>query len=817
MDRLNRKGRGVVFSYSTLLFLFFFNMTLAQNRVYELSVQVIDQGTGTALKNAQIAISPCACGGVSDESGFFSITLSESTYTIDISYVGFKQQTEQLVLDTNKRLEIFLDEKTEELSEVIVRAKKLNENLESPQMGVLRLDAQALKKLPSALGEFDVLRSVTLLPGVNNAGDVSNGISVRGGSLDQNLLLYDYAPVFNPTHLFGLFSVFTPDMISSVDLFRANIPSRYGGRVASVLDIKVKNPYIDTLKLSGGIGLSSSRLLVETPLIKNKLMVIAGARVGLTDFLLPLFSKRLKNTKAKFADATVKLLYLPTEKDQLTFTGFYSKDFYQLDLVSKVENISAESNQYDFKTLNGTLNWVHTIDDDTHLKTIVVAGGYTPKIIFPELESDNEIEFTSKINSLSLISELSKEVKPNFDYYLGIQANRYKIKPGDLDPGTTPNIRSVSLNTETSYELSGYLNTNWQPTDYLSLSTGLRYNYFLLVGPFNLATLDTSGNTVIATEFFEKGKKVKSYNAIEPRLGISLKIDKKTSIKASYARINQYVQNVYNSTTPLPTSRWKTADPNIEPQTGDTYGLGLYRNFNNNEIELSLEGYYRETQKVLTYKPGADFFLEEFLEKDVVQGQGQAYGVEFNLSKPKGKINGWLNYTWSRSLLRSINEQLENRINNNQWFNSDFDRPHVFNSTVNFEGNKYNTVSLNFTLRSGRPYTRANGIVKVDEINVPIFLERNNARLPVYHRLDLSWNVHFSKSKENKRWQNDWTFTIYNLYGRDNPLNIFYTQQASTTQGGSGILLFGGGPLGANRISVLSSPLLSLTYNFKFQ
>jgi hypothetical protein len=450
MDRLKSfNGIAVACTFCVLFFLGFPKPIAAQTPVHELSLTVTDQGTGTPLENANIAIDPCKCGGNTDENGFFAIVLSEETYTITITYVGFEKQTEQLVLDGDRSLNIFLYEQTEQLSEVVVRAKKVSENLESPQMGVLRLDAQELKKLPSALGEFDVLRSVTLLPGVNNAGDISNGISVRGGSLDQNLLLYDYAPIFNPTHLFGLFSVFTPDVISSVDLYRANIPSSYGGRVASVLDVKVRNPYTDKFKLSGGIGLASSRLLVETPIFQDKLMVFAGARAGFTDFLLPLFSERLKNTKAKFGDATVKLLYLPTENDQISLTGFYSKDFYQLDLVSKVENINAESNQYDFGTLNGTLNWVHTIDDKTFLKTIMVGSLYSPKIIFPELEGDNQIEYGSKINSLGIISELSREVNTDFGYYIGIQANRYKIEPGNLDPGNAANVRPVSLNTET--------------------------------------------------------------------------------------------------------------------------------------------------------------------------------------------------------------------------------------------------------------------------------------------------------------------------------------------------------------------------------
>lgn len=505
-------------------------------------------------------------------------------------------------------MKITLYEKEEQLSKVVVRARKINENIESPQMGVLRLDAQDLKKTPSVLGEFDVLKAVTRLPGVNNAGDVSNGISVRGGSLDQNLLLYDNAPVFNPTHLFGLFSVFTPDVISSVDLYRANIPSRYGGRVTSVLDVKVKNPYADTFKLSGGIGLVSSRLLVETPIVKDKLMLVAGARAGVTDFLLPIFSERLKNTKAKFGDTTIKLLYLPAESDQISFTGFYSKDFYQLDLISKVQNINSESNQYDFATLNGTLNWIHALNEKTNLNTILVGSSYTPKTIFPEVDSANEIEFESQIKYLSLISELSKDVKDNLSYSTGIQANRYKIYPGNLDPGNAVNVRPITLNPETSYELSAFGNSNWQPTEYLSVPAGLRLNHFLFVGPFNLASYDETGNTQVSTEFFENGKKVMSYNALQPRFGISLQIDEKTSVKASYERLNQYLQNVFNSTTPLPTSRWKTSDPNIRPQVGDTYGIGIYRNFYNNEVEVSLESYYRNTENVLTYKPGADFF-----------------------------------------------------------------------------------------------------------------------------------------------------------------------------------------------------------------
>ncbi len=786
--------------------------TYAQSEKYLLSFEVLAEETGLPLENAQIYITPCECGGVTSPDGRLALMLSPETYTISTIYIGFKTDIQTLELRENTQLTINLSEENEQLSEVVVEAKRLVETLETPQMGVLQVTSKEIKKIPVALGEVDVLRSMTLLPGVNNAGEISNGISVRGGSLDQNLILYDYAPIYNPTHLFGLFSVFTPDVVSNIDLYRANIPARYGGRTTSVLDVKVKSPYVDKLKLSGGIGLVSSRLAVETPIIKDKLMVNAAGRIGFTDFLLPIVSKRLKDTKANFYDATVKLLYLPSRSDQLTFTGFISKDFYQLDLITQVENINASSNQYDFRTLNGTLNWTHTFKNNSNLRTLLISTNYTPKTLFPEVDNPNKITFTSQIKYLSFISEYSKRVDEKLDYYGGAQVNRYTIAPGTLDPGSGNSINPVDLENETSYEFSGYANINYNPWEKFFLSGGLRFNHFVFVGPYTQATFDENSGAIIDTKFFGKGDAVKTYNSLEPRLGATYLLGERTSVKGSYAKLTQFLQNIYNSTTPLPTSRWKTADPNIKPQSSDAFGLGLYHNFNESEIEMSIEGYYRISKNNLTYKPGADFFLEEFIERDVVQGEGKAYGVEIGFRKPKGRVNGWVNYTLSRSLLRSDNEKLADRINNNQWYPSDFDRPHVFNSTVNFEGNKNHTVSLNFTAQSGRPYTVANSVFPLEGINVPIFLERNNARLRTYHRLDFSWTIKYHE-RQRGRWLGDWTFTVYNVYGRRNPFNLYYTQRNGSVDAD----VFGASPLGSYELSVLNSPLFSVTYNFVFQ
>ena len=815
MDELNqdkypftRKAKNLILG---LVFTVLCSSTI-EAQEFLLVVEVIDELTQQPLESAEIIIDQCSCGGITNNNGIFSINLPQNSYSVHINYIGFKSETANVNLISRKKIIINLVEEQEQLSEVVVRAKRINDNLELPQMGALQLKTQELKKIPSGLGEADVLRSMTLLAGVNNAGEISNGLSVRGGALDQNLLLLDNAPVFNPTHLFGLFSVFTPDVISSVDLYRANIPARYGGRITSVLDLKVKNPYVDKFKLSGGIGIVSSRLNIETPIIKDKLMMTLGGRAGLTDFLLPLVSERLKDTKAKFYDSTLKLLYLPTEDDQITFTGFYSKDFYQLDLITQIQNINAKNNQYDFKTLNGTLNWRHSFNDKSNLRTFLVMSDYSPKTIFPEVDNPNEIVFESKINYQSFASEFSKEIKSNLDYYVGVQANKYQIRPGELRPGNGNSVVAVSLAEENSYEFSGYGNVNFKPVTNVAISAGLRFSHYVLVGPYRQAQLDQTTGLLLGVTDFEKGAGVKTYNGLEPRLGANIKLNETTSIKASYARLNQYLQNVYNSTTPLPTSRWKTSDSNIKPQISDTYGLGIYKNLGNNEVELGLEGYYRDSKNNLTFKPGADFFLEEFLERDVIQGEGRAYGVEFSIKKSSGKVNGWLNYTWSRSLLRSDNENLGDRINNNNWYASDFDRPHVVNSTINFEGDKYNTWSFNFTGQTGRPYTVANSVFKLENIDVPIFIERNNARLRPYHRLDFSWNIKYGE-KVNKRWIGDWTFTIYNVYSRRNPFNIYYSQR----QPGVDADVFLGSPLGSYELSILNSPLFALTYNFVFQ
>lgn len=798
---------------SVVLCLFFIsnvNHVIAQD--YLVKVEVRDKQSRKAIEFANILIMPCSCGGVSDAAGTLVATLPADRYTIVSSFIGYEADTTVVKVNAHMTVEVLLKEDGVLLNSVVVRGRDTRENIENTLMGVQQLSIDKIKILPSAVGEVDILKSLTMLSGVSSAGEASNGLSVRGGSLDQNLVLFEEAPVYNTTHLFGLFSVFTPEAVRGVELYQANMPAKFGGRISSIVDVKVHNPDLDEVKLSGGVGLVSSRLALETPIVKHKLSLLIAGRISFNDFLLRQIN-RLKNTQANFIDGTSKLRYQVNEKNSLSLTTFYSRDIYQLDINSKIRDITSEANVYDYSTFNNTLTWTSDLGNKTFVKTSLIRSLFNPNILFPQLDSEDEIAFESGIRNTGLKSEFSAIPNDELKYSFGIQAEQTLLRPGKLTSLESAGIREEDLPDESGLELAGFASIDWSPIKALSISMGLRYGCFILLGPYIQALYDDSNlATIVGTQDFEAGTIAKSYHYPEPRFGLRYKIIENISIKASYALTRQYLQNIYNSTTPLPTSRWKLSDAYILPQTGSTYSLGYYQNFLQNTITFGVEGYYRFIDNVLDYKPGADFFLEEFIEKDVLQGRGENYGLEFSLEKSKGRINGWWNYTWSRSLRIFEASIPRDRINNNQWFPSDFDRPHVFNGSVNIEANAFNTFSFNFTYQTGRPYTIPSATIRTQNLPIPIFLQRNNSRLPDYHRLDFSWRVHNITTKET-RWKGDWIFTIYNLYNRNNAFNIFY---AGRSQGRNAQRL-GVGPLASYQLSIFSSTVVSLGYNFTFK
>ncbi len=783
---------------------------------YRVQVRVTDAATGGALPYVNVQLANSVVGGITDEAGEYTCTLPAGKVTILASFVGYDAFRLSTEVSGPLEVAITLVPAAATLETVIISSNDASARLEQPLMGVERLSIREIELLPVALGEVDVFRGLQLVSGVNSAGEASNGLSVRGGTIDQNLVLLDGAPVFTPTHLFGLFSVFTPDAVGSVDLYRANIPARFGGRVTSVVDVKTRNPTSDQFKLQGGIGLVSSRLSVESPLTADKrLKLLAAARIGVNDFIFGLFD-RLKNTRSKFGDASVKLRYAPNANNLFTFSGFYSRDFYQIDLLNQFGGIVSQTNQYDYATLNGTVEWLRLFSESTSLLTRVVSSDHHPTVIFPEEGVDQEVEYTSRIRFQSIQSGLDHRTPGNHLLSAGFQLIHYGLQPGRLDPGGSSNVQGVDLMQEQAAEASLYLEDEWKASRQLTFSAGLRYTRFLQLGPGELRYYpegeELAPGSFTSTADFGAGSTMTTYGGFEPRIGLSFQVGAATSLKAAYALNRQYLQNIFNSTTPLPSSRWKVSDNNVRPQVSQLYSAGIYQVIGSKGYEISVEGYYRSIEGLLEYKPGAEFFLNPTVEVDLLQGKGKAYGAELSVKKTSGTITGQVNYAYARAFNQVSGRGLRTTINQGAWYRGYFDQPHTLNSSFTMDDGRTHRLSLNFVVQSNRPYTIPNGFLVLDGLSVPVFLERNNARLPLYHRLDFSWTIHNANMKK-RRWVGDWTLTFYNLYGRKNAYNIYYQPRLS----GKDADVFGGSPLGSYQLTIFGSPIVSLSYGFKFQ
>ena len=783
-------------------------------RDHTVRILVTDSLTNQSLPYVNVQVANSAQGGMTDEDGRYSFVTPSGNLTLLVSSVGYGGYRSRISVRGPVDLTVRLVPTASTLETVTVSSNSAAERLTRPVMGVKQLNIREIEILPVALGEVDVFRGLQLVSGVNSAGEASNGLSVRGGTVDQNLVLLDGAPIFTPTHLFGLFSVFTPDAVGSVDLYRANVPAQFGGRIASVVDVRTRNPDSDQLKLQGGIGLVSSRLSMETPVTADKrLKALVSARVGLNDFIFRAFD-RLKNTRSKFGDATLKLRYQADARNSFTLSGFYSRDFYELDLINRFAGVTARTNQYDYSTINGTLEWLRLLGDRANLLTQLVRSDHRPLIRFPEIEGSNTIRYRSAITYHGLSSKLRFGNPTGHRLLAGVQVAHYALQPGSLLPGSSDNVSAVDLDREQATEFSGFIEDEWKAGEDLTVSAGLRYTQYVQWGPgvqrsYPEGELLPGGYSSL-TEY-SAGSVLQSYGGWEPRLGLSYQLAPTLSLKAAYALNRQYLQNIFNSTTPLPTSRWKVSDNNILPQRSHLFSLGLYKLLGEG-YEMNVEGYYRDIANLLEYKPGAEFFLEAEVETDLLQGNGKAYGAELTLRKTGGNLRGEINYTYARAFNQVNGNSLTTTINQGDWYRGYFDQPHTLNSYFTFDDGRTHRVSLNLTVQSNRPYSIPNGYLPVGNLTVPIFLERNNARLPLYHRLDLSWTIH-NPSMRRRRWVGDWTVTVYNLYGRKNAYNVYYQPRDS----GENAEVFGSSPLASYQLTIFGAPIFSISYSFRFE
>lgn len=773
----------------------------------QLLTGTIRDSTGLApLQKASVVLDyeRISQGTYTDADGKFSLTLTAGPHVLVVRYVGYLPYRLNVNGGQNLQVDILLQRVSSQLEEVVITDKGFDRTAREPLLGVSRINMKTIERLPSALGEVDILRSLQLLPGVTSVGEAANGINIRGGNTDQSLILMDETPVFNPTHMFGMFSVFPADAVRGLDLYKGNVPARYGGRAASVLDVSLKNPSTEEFSLKGGISLVSNKLTANIPIVKGKLGLIVSARGSFNSALLPLVSDKLDSIKANFGDVVSKLFWRVNKANTVTAMGYFSKDVFQSKLIGSIANINSVSTQYRHQALNGMVQWFSTLSSKINLQTTAVVADYTPDILSVESGTAKEVTLRQQIRYRQFKSNLNYQAD-NSKTELGISAIHYGLNPGELLPGGSPNIGYKKTPDENALETAIHADHEVSISDKLAISAGLRYSFFMNMGPGvvrNYAPGGTPSETSITDSVSYGNWQVsKTYGGFEPRLGIRYATGPNTTFKVGYNLMRQYMQAITNTTTPLPTARWKTSDANIKPQISQLFSVGWFQNLAENTYEVSTEAYWRTTNNTLDYKPGADFLLQPYPETQLLPGKSKAYGVELMLSKKKGEMTGWLNYTYSRTLNKVDGSvDIKEQINNGDWYRANYDRPHSLNLSLNLAQGKNHSFSFNFVYSTGRPFTAPEGQVLYRGQIFPYYNERNQERLPDYHRLDFAWNI-YNPSMKNRRWQGHWTFTVYNLYGRKNAYSIY----------------FKGSELQPYRLAIFGAPIPSLSYNFEFK
>lgn len=788
-----------------LLLTFLCSIAASAQVNYRFSGYIKDTLDGKPLPKASINIDFGKFGGVTDDKGRFDLSLPSGEHAITIKFVGYRPFREVIYLRGDITRQYFLRLVENELEEVIVSSKGAESNIQRPLLGVSQLSIKTLRKLPAAVGEIDILRGLQMLPGVTSVGEASNGVNIRGGTTDQNLLLLDDIPIFNPTHMFGLFTAFPSEAASSVEVYKGSTPARFGGRAASVMDVALQQPSLDKFKMSGGISFVSNRLTLDVPIIKEKLGVMISGRASYNDFLLPVVSPKLNDIKANFADLVAKVFWRINTKNTFTASGYYSKDFFQTKLLGAIGAINATSTQYDYRSNSFSARWFYAISNKLNLQTTVVSADYVPKTLLPELNSDNKVELLSGIKYQQAKTNLNYSIaKQNIE--VGISGTRYEIDPGQLLPGTSKSVLSIKTPKEYSLETAIYAEDEISLSSRATVSVGVRYSQFYALGPGTVQTyVDGEPRDTFSardTINYGKGKIMQSYGGFEPRLGMKYSLNEQTSLKLGYNLMRQYMQVVTNTTTPLPTSRWKTSDLHIKPQVSTLLSGGIFHNLKGNIYEFSLEAYYRLTSNIIDYKPGADFLLSSYPETQLLQGKNRSYGLEVMFSKKKGETTGWINYTYSRSM-NKVNEGsgFGEQINFGNWYAANYDRPHSFNASVIFNQGTHHDFSFNFSYSTGRPYTLPEGFIVYQGRSYPFYGVRNNARLPDYHRLDFAWNI-YQPGMKDKRFKSHFTFTVFNLYGKKNAYSVFVRSTGTS--------------ISSYKLVVFGAPIPSLSYNFKF-
>lgn len=768
-----------------------------------------DAGNQEEILGARIFVDELKTGTVTDQYGYYTMQLPVGTYTITYSFVGLQEEQRRVRINEEGILNIDLFESPIELEGVTVYGEAEDANVTGTQMGKTKMSIATMKKMPAFLGEVDVVKSITLLPGVTSVGEGSSGFNVRGGSVDQNLILLDGAPIFNSAHLFGFFSVFNPDAVDEVEFFRGGIPADFGGRLSSVLNVKQRAGSKDKFSLNGGIGIVSGRVTVEGPIVKQKTSYLLALRSSYSDWLLnSLNDPDLNKSEAGFQDASFRIDHTINDKSSIYLSTYYSRDKFKF----------GSDTVYKWQTANAVMRYNYLIGKKLSSSLTLVNANYRYDVSREHPNSGFELNYVIDYKSAQLDFGLTAGFH---NITFGGSTILYDFAPGSLMPTSeTSEINPVDIQHEKNLESAFYLNDEFKLSPNLTLMAGIRYSLFHVLGPRDvygyINGLPKRDYTLNDTISYADGETITTYSGFEPRFSMRYTLGLNSSIKASFNRMYQYIHLISNTTAITPLDIWKPSDTHIKPQSGDQVSFGYFQNLKNNTYEASLEFYYKWIYNLVDYRDGATLLLNPTLETDLLRGDGRSYGAEFLLRKSKGKLTGWASYTYSRSW-RQVNGLLpEERINAGQWYPSNNDRPHDFKLVLDIKTYRRWSFAVNFNYSSGRPITAPESgyaistdfgfeginIGEFPDITIANYARRNQYRIPDYHRLDFSMTYE-PNLRKNKRWKESWTFSIYNVYGRKNAYSIFFQDTASSRPQ-------------AYKLSVLGRPFPSITYNFTY-
>ncbi|TDS15321.1 TonB-dependent receptor-like protein [Maribacter caenipelagi] len=790
-----------------LISLLCFSFSSWGQQKFTLSGSIAESRSNETLIGVTVAIPELGTGVTTNEYGFYSITLPEGTYTILISYLGFEDILQEIILTENRRIDYLLEEEAEQLEEVVVTENVEKMDIRKPQMSVNTLSVGTIKKIPVILGEADVIKSILLLPGVTNAGEGASGFNVRGGAADQNLILLDEAIIFNSSHLFGFFSVFNPDAIKDVKLYKGGIPARYGGRVSSVLDIFQKEGNSKEFKMNGGIGAVASRLLVEGPIKKDKAAFLIGGRASYAHLFLPLFD--VDNT-AYFYDLNTKLNYRLNDKNNIFLSGYFGRDVFGIN----------DSFVNTYGNTVGNFRWNHLFSDKlfSNLSLIYSDYYYGLKLDFVGFN------WNSGIRNFNIKYDLKHYATDKLQVNYGINNVYYQFNPGKIEPSNAESgIIEEQLIQKYANEFAAYVDFEHRITDNLSLGYGLRFSHFMRLGQDEL-NVYANNNPVEFDPFLliykeaepidvinpGRGTTLSNFSNFEPRVSLSYTLNETSSVKASYTRLAQYLHLLSNTSSPTPLDVWTPSGPFTKPQLLDQYAFGYFKNLKDGDYSVETEVFYKDVQNRIDYIDGANLIANNAIEQVILNGEARAYGLEFLLRKNEGKLQGWLAYTLSKSEQRTPGRasaaddgrsNLESGINFGNWYNTPYDKTHDVSLFVNYDVNEKWSVSSNFTYQTGQPTNYPIGQFEFQDLTVPYYGLRNTQRLPAYNRLDLSATLTPRKNK-NKKIKGEWVFSLYNVYNRRNAASISFRQNDDT------------GVNEAVRTSIFGI-VPAVTYNFK--